>query len=78
MAIRTILLRKKISDKRKEIETLTAKRDGFDQRRAELETREAEIVNAISEAETEDERRRLIEERTRLDAEHFGMMIETR
>lgn len=67
MAIRTILLRKKISDKRKEIETLTAKRDGFDQRRAELETREAEIVNAISEAETEDEQKAVEEAADQFD-----------
>ena len=38
-----------------------------------------ELIEArIKKAETEDERQRLIEERTRLDAEHFGMMIETR
>ena len=39
MAIRTIILRKKISDQKKILDQLTAKRDGFDQARAELEKR---------------------------------------
>ena len=56
MAIRTIILRKKISDQKKALEALISKRDGFDQARAELETREAEIVKAIEEANTDEER----------------------
>ena len=56
MAIRTIILRKKISDQKKALEALISKRDGFDQARAELEKREAEIVKAIEEANTDEER----------------------
>lgn len=56
MAIRTIILRKKISDAKKTMSELIAKRDGFDQIRAELEKREAEIVTAIEEAGTDEER----------------------
>ena len=56
MAIRTIILRKKISDQKKALEALISKRDGFDQVRAELEKREAEIVKAIEEANTDEER----------------------
>ena len=38
-----------------------------------------ELIEArIKKAETEDERQRLIEERKKLETEHFGMMIETR
>lgn len=56
MAIRTIILRKKISDQKKALTALISKRDGFDQARAELEKREAEIVKAIEEANTDEER----------------------
>lgn len=56
MAIRTIILRKKISDLKKALTALISKRDGFDQARAELEKREAEIVKAIEEANTDEER----------------------
>lgn len=56
MAIRTIILRKKISDQKKALEALISKRDGFDQARAELEKREAEIVKAIEEANSDEER----------------------
>lgn len=56
MAIRTIILRKKISDQKKALAALISKRDGFDQARAELEKREAEIVKAIEEANTDEER----------------------
>ena len=38
-----------------------------------------ELIEArIKKAETEDERQRLIEERKKLETEHFGTMIETR
>lgn len=56
MAIRTIILRKKISDANKEIETLRAVAAEFETRRAELEKRETEIVTAVEEANTDDER----------------------
>lgn len=56
MAIRTILLRKKISESKKALDQLIAKRDEFDQKREELSKREAEIVKAIEEASTDEER----------------------
>ena len=49
MALKAIMLRKKIDDKKKELEALRARKD-------ELQTREAEIEKAISEAETEEQR----------------------
>ena len=49
MALKAIMLRKKIDDKKKELEALRSRKD-------ELQTREAEIEKAISEAETEEQR----------------------
>lgn len=56
MAIRTIILRKKISDQKKALEALKSVRDGFADKRAELEKREAEIVASVDEASTDEER----------------------
>lgn len=56
MAIRTIILRKKITDQKKILDDLMKKRSGFDQIRAELEKREAEIVASVDEASTDEER----------------------
>lgn len=49
MALKAIMLRKKIDEKKKALDAVRA-------RQAELQTREAEIEKAISEAETEEER----------------------
>lgn len=49
MALRAIMLKKKIDDKKKELETLRAKD-------AEFETREADIEASINEASTDEER----------------------
>ena len=56
MAIRTIILRKKISDQKKALELLAAKRDELNSKRAELEKREAEIVQSVDEAASDEER----------------------
>ena len=56
MAIRTILLRKKIADKKKELDQLRAMSGDFESRKAELEKREAETAAAIDEAQTEEEK----------------------
>ena len=69
MAIRTILLKKKISDQKKALEALTSKRDGFDQARAELEKREAELETAIEEASTDEERTAVEEAVTAFEAD---------
>ena len=49
MALRALMLGKKLSDKNKELEAMREKLNGFTQREAELE-------KAIQEAETEEER----------------------
>lgn len=49
MALKAIMLRKKIDEKKKALDAVRARQD-------ELQTREAEIEKAISEAETEEER----------------------
>lgn len=56
MAVKTLMLRKKIDEKRREMETLTAKRSEIEAKKAELETREGELEEAIKEAETEEEK----------------------
>lgn len=56
MAIKSILLRKKITDAKKTIDALRAAAADFETRRAELEKRESEIVTAIEEASTDEER----------------------
>ena len=55
MALRALMLRKKIDQKKKELE-------GLRNKAAELETREAEIETMIAEAETEEEQRTVEEE----------------
>lgn len=56
MAIKTLMLRKKIDEKRRELEKLTAKRDELTAKAEELATRESELEQAISEAETDEEK----------------------
>lgn len=55
MALKALMLRKKIDQKKKELEMLRAKD-------AEFESREAELETAIGEAETEEEQRTVTEE----------------
>ena len=56
MAIKALMLRKKIDDKKRELESLTAKRDELAAKVEELATREAELEQAITEAETDEEK----------------------
>lgn len=69
MAIRTIILRKKISDQKKILDDLMVKRSGFDQVRAELERREAEIVASVEEASTDEERTAVEEAADQFDSD---------
>lgn len=69
MAIRTIILRKKISDQKKILDDLMVKRSGFDQIRAELERREAEIVASVEEASTDEERTAVEEAADQFDSD---------
>ena len=61
MALKTLMLRKKIEDKKKELEAVRASGD--------FETREAEIEKSIEEAETDEEKAAVDEEIDKLEAE---------
>lgn len=61
MALKTLMLRKKIEDKKKELEAVKAAGD--------FETREAEIEKAIEEADTDEEKAAVDEEIDKLEAE---------
>ena len=61
MALKTLMLRKKIEDKKKELEAVRASGD--------FETREAEIEKAIEEAGTDEEKAAVDEEIDKLEAE---------
>ena len=61
MALKALMLRKKIDDKKKELETLRASND-FDKREAELEA-------SINEAETDEEKAAVEEEVAKFEAE---------
>lgn len=61
MAIRSMMIRKKLSDARKNLETLRAKTGDFETRKAELVKREAELEEAIGEASS-DEEQKVVEE----------------
>ena len=61
MALKTLMLRKKIEDKKKELEAARASGD--------FKTREAEIEKAIEEADTDEEKAAVDEEIDKLEAE---------
>ena len=61
MALKSLMLRKKIEDKKKELEAVKAAGD--------FETREAEIEKAIEEADTDEEKAAVDEEIDKLEAE---------
>ena len=69
MALRTMILRKKISDKQKEIEALRAKAAELETKKAEFETREAELESAINEVTNEEEQKVVEEEVEKFEAE---------
>ena len=62
MALRAIMLKKKIDDKKKELEALRAKD-------ADLEKREADLESSINEAETDEEKAAVEEEVGKFDEE---------
>lgn len=61
MALKTLMIRKKIEDKKKAIEALKSSND--------FETREAELEKAIEEAETDEDKNAVDEEIDKLEAE---------
>lgn len=56
MAVKTLMLRKKINDKKRELESLITKRDELTAKVEELAFTEREIEQAINEAETDEEK----------------------
>lgn len=62
MALRALMLKRRLDDKKKELEQLRAKDEGF-------ETREAEIEESIAEAQTEEEKTAVEEEVNKFDRE---------
>lgn len=72
MAIKAILLRKKIADKKHEIEALQKARDEFASKREDLKKREQETIAAIeeiSEASTDEERAAVEAEAEKIETE---------
>jgi HK97 family phage major capsid protein len=73
MAIRTLILRKKISEKSKELEALRSLTADFESRKADLEKREAELEKAIEEASTEEERSVVEDEADKFEADQSAL-----
>lgn len=73
MAIRTLILRKKISEKSKELEALRSLTADFESRKADLEKREAELEAAIEEASTEEERSVVEDEADKFEADQSAL-----
>lgn len=73
MAIRTLILRKKLSEKSKELEALRSMTAEFESRKADLEQREAELESAIEEASTEEERSVVEEEADKFEADQASL-----
>lgn len=69
MALRTMILRKKISDKKTEIESLRAKLADLAAQEAELVKREQELESAINEVTNEEEQKVVEEEVSKFEAE---------
>ena len=73
MAIRAMILRKKIADARNQIENLQAKAVDFDAARQDLERREAELTKAIEEASNEDEQKFVEDEAEKFEADSAAL-----
>lgn len=69
MAIRAIVLRKKITDAKKDLETLRANRETLANRADELKKRESEIVSAVDEVSNEEEQKAVEELAAAYDAD---------
>lgn len=76
MAIRTLMLRKKLSDAQKELEALRGMTADFETRKAELEKREAELESAIEEASSEEEKAVVGEEVDKFEADQASLESE--
>lgn len=69
MALRTMILRKKISDKQKELESLRSKLAELVEQAAQFVTREEELESAINEVSTEEEQKVVEEEVEKFEAD---------
>ena len=69
MALRTMILRKKISDKQKELESLRSKLAELVEQATQFVTREEELESAINEVSTEEEQKVVEEEVEKFEAD---------
>ncbi len=69
MAVKQLMLRMRLKDKRAALEALRAKDTDFAQRRAALATREAELATSIEEASTDEEKAAVETEGAAIEAE---------
>lgn len=56
MAVKALMLRKKIDEKQKALTALRSKLEGLTEKKSELETRESDLEKAVEEASTDEER----------------------
>ena len=77
MAIRAIILRKKITDAKKELESLKNVRETLADKADKLTEREAEIVKAVDEVTSEEEQKAVEEAADAFDAEKTALDNET-
>lgn len=76
MAIRTLMLRKKINDSKKALEALREQAKELDLRKAELNTREVELEKAVEEASSEEEQAVVEESVTQFEADSAQLKTE--
>lgn len=74
--LRALMLRKKINDAKKDIETLRAKESDFETRAAEIQKRSDETAQAIDEAQTEEEKQAVEEAITAIENDQAALDAE--
>lgn len=74
--LRALMLRKKINDAKKDIETLRAKESDFETRAAEIQKRSDETAQAIDEAQTEEEKQAVEEAITAIENDQAALDTE--
>ncbi|MBR5013445.1 MAG: phage major capsid protein [Bacteroidales bacterium] len=76
MAIRTILLRKKINDQKKVLDQLRAAKADFEKKAADLKTREDELIASVDEVSSEEEQKAVEEAADALEADKAALDTE--
>lgn len=74
--LRALMLRKKINDKKKDIEALRAKESDFETRAAEIQKRSDDTAQAIDEAQTEEEKQAVEEAITAIENDQAALETE--